>query len=166
MIGQDAAGEVGSIPALQGVYYRSASDWVALPFTILSPYPTTSWKWWLGVGSRGFVAEVPGDHAALNVSSSPVFVVRGLPSRITPLLIRFDPKNEFRSVKMPYGRLHEPRSSFAEEARVPIDVRLVGEKMVALRPLQALAPGEYAVVASPNANATMEFFSYDFRVAP
>ena len=44
LIGQDAAAEVAAIPALQGVYYRAPSEWVALPFTIISPSLKSSAK--------------------------------------------------------------------------------------------------------------------------
>src|SRR5436305_11385834 len=79
---------LNELPAMQGVYYRSPDEWVALHSTILMPYARTTWRWWLLNSRLNYVAQVPGEHAALRTDGRPVFVIRGLASRSTPVLVR------------------------------------------------------------------------------
>jgi len=158
---------LNELPAMQGVYYRAPDEWVALHSTILQPYAKSTWRWWLLNMRENYVAQVPGEHAALRTDGQPVFVIRGLASRSTPVLIRFDENHEARSIAMPWQRqVNDPRTPFPDHSKVAVDSYSIGERSVAIRPQAALAPGEYAVIASPNERATRLFLSYDFRVAP
>jgi hypothetical protein len=111
------------------------------------------------------MAEIPGEHAATQVADGmPTFYVRGLTSRMGPKLVQLSSKDDFRRVSMPYHAQFEPRVPFAKSALKDVDVTEVAPNVVSVRPRTALAPGEYAVVATGTPDQQRLYLGFDFRV--
>jgi hypothetical protein len=156
---------LAGMPALKGVYFRTGATWTSLPYTLLWPYAKNEWKWWLSVGRPDYMAEIPGEHAAIQVTDGqPTFYVRGLTSAMGPKLVQFGTRHDFRRVKMPYTAQFEPRVPFDSKALRDIEVAQVAPNVVSVRPRAPLTPGEYAVVATATRDLQRLYMGFDFRV--
>ena len=163
---QPAPQAAAGLPNLKGVYYRAGSGWSNLPQTLLWPYNKSSAKWWLSVGPVDYFAELPGEHARVQMADAqPMFYVRGLATQMGPRLIQLGAKQDFRRVKMRNTNNFEPRIPFSNNALRDVDVAQVGPNVVSIRPRANLAPGEYAIVTPAGPDQQRIYLGFDFRVA-
>ena len=166
-LGQQPAqpASAAGLPTLKGVYYRAGTGWANLPYTLLWPYNKSAWKWWLSVGGVDYFAELPGEHARVQMTDAqPVFYVRGLATQMGPRLIQFGAKDDFRRVKMLKTRNFEPRVPFAGNTMRNVEIAQVGPNVVSIRPAANLTPGEYAIVTPAGPDQQRLYLGFDFRV--
>jgi hypothetical protein len=157
---------VAGLPAEKGVYYRADANWQTLPRTLLWPYTQSSWRWILSVGSRRYVAQLPGEHSSMQVRDArPTFYIRGLAGNLSPRLVRFSPGRAMRSLPVRRtGNFFEPRVPFPEDFMRDVDVASVGNDTYSIRPRADLPAGEYAIVSSAVPDQRQTFFAFDFGV--
>ena len=164
-VAQQPSGDAAGLPVLKGVYYRSGGNWVTLQHDVLWPYKKNGWKWYAGVGQGDYYAEVPGEHARVQVADGqPVFYVRGMASALGPRLVQYGAKRDFRSLRYNAGRLFEPSVPFHRSVLRDADVTQVAPNIVSIRPRGTLTPGEYAVVATAGPDQQRLYMNFDFRV--
>jgi hypothetical protein len=161
-----AAQDTGSIPFARGVYYRGDSGWVSLTGNILMPMLNDTAADFFAVGPKLAVAELPGLHAALQTSNArPTLYVRGFPINTGIQLVRQVQKQDYREIRMPVSRGFDDFAHFRSQDLREIEMRAVGNGIIAVTPMSDLAPGEYAIVSRIDANERFIRMGYDFGVA-
>lgn len=159
-----AAQDTSSIPNARGVYYRSDTGWVTLSGTVLMPMLQAGAADFFSVGGKTAVAEIPGLHATLQTTNArPTLYVRGFPINSGIFLVKQTQRDEFREIRMPVSR------NFREFAHLKgvreIEIRSVGNDLVAITPRADLPAGEYAIVSPIDPNDRMLKIGYDFGIA-
>ena len=159
---QDTAG----IPSERGVYYRADSGWVGLTGTVLVPMLEGGAADFFAVGSKQAIAEVPGLHSSVQTKNArPTLYVRGFPINAGIYLVREVQKQDYREIHMPVSRNFKEFAHFRSKDLREIEMRAVGNGVIALTPLTDLTPGEYAVVSLIAPNERFIRIGYDFGIA-
>jgi hypothetical protein len=154
------------MPNAKGVYYKSGGNWSSLSWTLLWPSLHNEVAEYFSVGKRHYVAEVAGQHAVMQVGEAqPVFFVRGLANALAPRLIQFTNKKDHRQVNMKPASLFAPEVPIAEKDMRDIDIAVLSENIVAIRPKGNLPAGEYALVTNGLEDSRRIMMSFEFRVA-
>lgn len=160
------AQDTASIPAAKGVYYKADSGWVGLSGTILMPMLSGTTADFFSVGSKQAIAEMPGMHAAVQTTNArPTLYVRGFPINVGIYLVRQTQKQEYREIHMPISRNFNEYAHLRAKDLREIEMRSVGNGVIAVTPLKDLAPGEYAIVSPMEANDRNLKIGFDFGVA-
>ena len=157
---------VEGMPDAKGVYYKTGGDWASLPWNMMWPAVHNEVREYFSIGRRQYVAEVAGQHATMQVTDAqPVFFVRGLSNGISPRLVQFTSKKDYRQVTMKPGSIFAPRVPIAEKDLREIEVAVLSENIIAVRPKGNLPAGEYAIVTNPLQDSQRMMMSFEFRVA-
>jgi hypothetical protein len=160
-----AAQDTGSIPAARGVYYHADSGWLGLAGTILVPMIEGTTADFFSVGPKQAVAEVPGLHSALQTTNArPTLYVRGFPINSGIYLVRQVQKPEYREIHMPIGNFRDFAHLRSKDLR-EIEMRAVGNDLIAVTPRTDLTPGEYAIVSLIEPNDRTIKIGFDFGIA-
>jgi hypothetical protein len=161
-----AAQDTASIPAARGVYYRDGSGWLGLTGTILMPMIAGTTADFFSVGSKQAIAEIPGLHAALQTTNArPTLYVRGFPLNSGIYLVHQTQKEETREIRMPMSHGFPSFAHLRSQDLREIEMRSVGNNVIAVTPIRDLAPGEYAIVSLVDGNDRNIKIGYDFGVA-
>jgi hypothetical protein len=156
---------VEGMPNAKGVYYKSGENWSSLAFNMMYPAMHNLTAEYFSVGKRQYIAEVPGQHAMLQVGEAqPVFFVRGLTNGISPRLVQFTNKKDHRQVTMKQGTMFTPEVPIADKEMRDIEVAVLSENIIAVRPKGNLPVGEYAIVTNPLEDSRRMMMSFEFRV--
>jgi hypothetical protein len=161
-----AAQDTASIPAARGVYYKGDSGWVGLGGTILMPILSSTTADLFAVGSKQAIAEIPGMHAALQTTNArPTLYVRGFPINYGIYLVKQTQKAEYREIHMPISRDFNEFAHLRSKDLREIEMRSVGNGLIAVTPSRDLAPGEYAIVSPLVGNDRFIKMGFDFGIA-
>jgi hypothetical protein len=160
--------DIAGLPAAGGIYYRAASGWVALPFTVLMPFEEgrSVALQILNVGSDHAIEAMPGPHASVQISNDtrPTFYLRG----VTPTqlyLVRAVPKVEYRELRMAISSHFREWAHFRAEDIANIELQSVAADVVTVKPLAGLKPGEYALASVTEPGSHWIRLGYDFGLA-
>jgi hypothetical protein len=160
------AQDTASIPAARGVYYKGDSGWVGLSGTLLMPILSGTTADLFGVGTKQAIAEMPGMHAALQTTNArPTLYVRGFPLNYGIYLVKQTQKAEYREIHMPLSRDFNEYAHLRSKDLREIEMRSVGNGLIAVTPSKDLAPGEYAIVSALEGNDRFIKMGFDFGVA-
>jgi hypothetical protein len=146
--------DIAGLPAAGGIYYRAASGWVALPFTVLMPFEE-------GRSVALQILNVGSDHA---IEAMPTFYLRG----VTPTqlyLVRAVPKVEYRELRMAISSHFREWAHFRAEDIANIELQSVAADVVTVKPLAGLKPGEYALASVTEPGSHWIRLGYDFGLA-
>ena len=168
IVGISAFGQnpVEGMPNAKGVYYKTGSSWASLPRQLLWPSMKNEVAEYFSVGKKHYVAQVPGQHASMQVTDAqPVFFVRGLSNSIGPRLIQFTNKKDYRQVSMKEASLFAPEIPVQEKDMREIEIAVLSDNIIAVRPKGNLPAGEYALVTNALEDSRRIMMSFEFRVA-
>jgi hypothetical protein len=161
-----AAQDTASIPTDRGVYYKADSGWVGLPGTLLVPMITNTTADFFSVGPKQAIAEVPGMHAAIQTTNArPTLYVRGFALNGGIYLVRQYQKDDYREIRMPVSGNIRTFAHFRSKDLREVEMRSVGNGLIAVTPIKDLAPGEYSIVSLVDINDRNIKMGYDFGVA-
>ena len=161
-----AQSPVDGMPNAKGVYYKSGENWSSLSWNMMWPTIHNQVRDFLSIGKRQYVAEIPGQHATLQVGEAqPVFFVRGLGNGITPRLVQFTNKKDYRQVKMKDASLFAPRVPIEDKEMRDIEIAVLSENIIAVRPKGNLPAGEYAIVTNTLEDSQRMMMSFEFSIA-
>lgn len=136
------------VPFERGVYFEAPSGTVALHSSMFVPSQSSGLREYLSIGRDDAIAEMPGAHAAVQITNTrPTFYVRGYRAGTRVYLVRVASKEDYREVRLSTSRHLRETPAFKSRDLVDIEMALVGDDLVTVRPRTNLAPGEYAIVS-------------------
>ncbi|MBZ5606036.1 MAG: hypothetical protein LAO79_27395 [Acidobacteriia bacterium] len=166
VIAQEQPGVPDGLPWPRGVYLRTGSDWIQLPANPLMPFLNGDARWLLGFGHSDPVAEMPGPHALVQLGNGkPMFYLRGLPASNGIYLVRSEPKEDYRQIRMPRSRDFRQFTRLRQQDMIELDMRAISGDVLSATPRTELKPGEYAIVSVFEQNLRQIRASFDFGVS-
>ncbi len=155
------------IPTARGIYYHTAGEWVALPYTVLMPFADgrSILLDVLNVGSDHAVAELPGAHANVQIgrNNRPTFYFHGIdPSDV--YLVRIESKPDYRELEMPISRHFSEWAHYRAKDVNEVELQGLNGNVVAVRPHANLKPGEYVLAIGAQPGYRWVRLGFDFGI--
>ncbi len=139
---------VRGLPSQEGAYYKAAAGWTAMPPVVLWPEVNLEWRGLTSVEERRYV--LAGEHADVRIADRrPVLFTRTPYEARNWQIVRLNTGKDvrdWRTVPTELPRLTEPLEPLPENA-VEAEITPITYDVVRIRPLNPLAPGEYALVS-------------------
>ncbi len=159
--------DINGIPPARGVYYRGAAGWVALSPNVMMPF-------WderaialqvLNVGSDHTVTQFPGRHAGIQIASDsrPTFYLHGI-SPADLFIVHVKSKGAYREIRMHASGYFWDFVNFHDKDVTDFGIEGVNGDVIAIKPVTALQPGEYAVAALAGRTYQWLRLGFDFGI--
>ena len=163
---QQPAGRVISVPFERGAYYDAPSGLVPLHASLFLPFQDSGLQSFLGVGSRGVIAEFPGPHAPTAIGNSrPTFYLRGYQPGSALYLVRGIEKDDYREVRGTRDRHFNSWERFRKQDVMDVDVQQMAGNLASVRPRVDLKPGEYVIVSTLEPQYRAIRLAFEFGIA-
>ena len=157
---------IAGMPPERGIYYRSGTEWVALPSDMLMPFLHAGVKDFLNVGSRDAIAEMPGSRAAIQIRNpKPTFYVRGLAATRGLYLVQSVARQDYRELRLPVSRRFQDWAHYSGPNIQEVDLKRVSRDVFSVTPRADLKPGEYAIASAPDLNDRWIRLGFEFGVS-
>ena len=154
-----------NVPFERGLYYDAPSGLVTVPATVFLPFQTGGFREFMGLGSRGVVAELPGPHAAIMLNNlRPAFYLRGYRAGSRLYLVRAVEKDDYREVRASRDRHFTGWERFHAKDLADIEVEQTADNLAVVRPRTDLKPGEYVLIGVLEPRYRSIRLAYEFGI--